>query len=585
MNSILKPTYISNNWVNDETWDFIKNLSFDGYILAGHSVTNMIEKIPLTGDLDFWVQNQEKYLNAFNEMAKHYKNFNLYPSMIEMYNDDNILPRINLIFSSLTTEELLDNFDLPYCKCYWIPNIEYNKMANENTLNIIKTKLVTDEELNSFHEIQNKRILKAINYGYTFTNYFWYHHNNLLKSNKKIDKLPNIINFHKINFEDLNIKEFNLNEIDIIVKDKTNIETTLYEIYEQYMKISLTLNTKLPILLKFTNNEIELIKLYIEKIVLENPLSTSNYLELNFNNLNVDEYLKNKCSNNICLNEKYKLSNKCFSKNKCSDNDCSNNVCSDNDCSDNDCSDNDCSDEEYELPNECFNNNQNILTKKYIKSNDKTQVIQLNNSGTAYILISHLDENLCSYAIDNFYSMWSLHPKQKHKIIMYEKEIEVHRYSQSYLHTWTDLSHINHSSYMYSGFDTSTNNIELPELFMPYYEFMKNTDNKYNQVIANWYGNKGDYIAMHSDCQRGMIDDAKISIVSLYPNLETNNFRFLRVKSKNTSDTIVDEIIIRLDHGSIITMCGTTQDEYRHGINKSTNNVCSRISLSFRQTK
>jgi hypothetical protein len=48
---------VCRNWVNEETWEFIRNLSFDGYILAGNSVANMISKIPLQGDLDFWIQD------------------------------------------------------------------------------------------------------------------------------------------------------------------------------------------------------------------------------------------------------------------------------------------------------------------------------------------------------------------------------------------------------------------------------------------------------------------------------------------------------------------------------------------------
>lgn len=45
---------------------------------------------------------------------------------------------------------------------------------------------------------------------------------------------------------------------------------------------------------------------------------------------------------------------------------------------------------------------------------------------------------------------------------MYEKEVEVNRYSKSYLNTWTDLTPTKTRSYMYSGFDTSTNNDPLP---------------------------------------------------------------------------------------------------------------------------
>lgn len=40
---------------------------------------------------------------------------------------------------------------------------------------------------------------------------------------------------------------------------------------------------------------------------------------------------------------------------------------------------------------------------------------------------------------------------------------------------------------MYSGYDTSSNKSPLPKPFEPFYKYMKIIDEKYNQVIANWY--------------------------------------------------------------------------------------------------
>lgn len=76
-----------------------------------------------------------------------------------------------------------------------------------------------------------------------------------------------------------------------------------------------------------------------------------------------------------------------------------------------------------------------------------------------------------------------------------------------------------------------------------------------------------------------MIDDYKISILSLYPSDDIKNFRIFTIKSK-TSDTCYK---IRLDHGMIISMCGTTQNDFRQGISKFETHVAPRISLSFRQ--
>lgn len=101
--------------------------------------------------------------------------------------------------------------------------------------------------------------------------------------------------------------------------------------------------------------------------------------------------------------------------------------------------------------------------------------------------IAFIPKELSNYAIANFDRLWELHPNEKHKIIMFEKEVEVSRYSQSYLNTPTDLSHTSTRSYMYSGYDTSRNKSELPEVMQPFYEHMRAKDTLYNQVIANWY--------------------------------------------------------------------------------------------------
>ena len=232
-------------------------------------------------------------------------------------------------------------------------------------------------------------------------------------------------------------------------------------------------------------------------------------------------------------------------------------------------------------------NIKNILPNKEFQ-----KAIQLNESGSSYILIDFISDNLQLINTELFGSMWDLHPEQKHKIIMYEKEVEVNRYSKSYLNTWTDLTHTKSSSYMYSGFDTLSNNDELPEIFKPYYEFMKNIDNKYNQVIVNWYENENDYIAPHADCQRGMVENSKIAILTLnecfIENNNSENLRYLEItpkyiKYQSDNKPLADIFEIKLEHGSIITMCGTIQDNFLHGIKKENKKIGKRISVSFRQ--
>ena len=66
-------------------------------------------------------------------------------------------------------------------------------------------------------------------------------------------------------------------------------------------------------------------------------------------------------------------------------------------------------------------------------------------------------------------------------------------------------------------------------------------------------------------------------------NNNPENFRFLRIKPKLNVDSIAEVFNIRLEHGTIITMCGDMQNNFTHGIEKENKNVSKRISLSFRQ--
>lgn len=108
--------------------------------------------------------------------------------------------------------------------------------------------------------------------------------------------------------------------------------------------------------------------------------------------------------------------------------------------------------------------NSKIVPKVIIPTRNENSPmrIQLNESGSAYLTLSWLPESLIKEGEETFGRMWDLHPKDKHKIIMFEKEVQVSRFSKSYLNTPTDLSHTVDSSYMYSGYNTGGNNEELP---------------------------------------------------------------------------------------------------------------------------
>ena len=93
-----------------------------------------------------------------------------------------------------------------------------------------------------------------------------------------------------------------------------------------------------------------------------------------------------------------------------------------------------------------------------------------------------------------------------------------------------------------------------------------------------------DYIAQHSDYQKEMINNAKISIISLYEKDDEEDYRTMNITAKKSSLTNISDVFeINMYNGMILTMCGTTQDEFTHGIYKEEDECCKRISISFRQ--
>ncbi len=562
-------------WANKITLDFIKNLSFDGYILAGHSVTNLVTQTKIKGDLDFWVTNPIKYKKALSEMYPFYSNFNIYPSMIEMFNSDdnsddnsesnidNLLPKINLIYTSCDPFDTINRFDFDYCRCYWTPTT--GLVSGFGFKEAIQTKIIKHPA----SYVNNRRIIKAINYGYTFTNIFWFERSELFKSGKFNVKIRqgHLFDPLVVDIQNLDPTHFNHNKLVLDLTDISNVSNTLEEICTQLRSKFKIVDVLIPVLISIDkkdsviNNTLDtdpthnLILEYVDSIILLNPLSDSNYLEFKIGSFYIN--LKDKSiSENHCIQPNEIDPDFSFDSDELEEQ----------------------YDEELEEESESdkLNSNQRIICPGFI-----SQTIKLNESGSAFIRIDNIPDELKLYLFENFNTMWNLHPENKHKIIMYEKEVEVNRYSQSYLNTPTDLEITKTHSYMYSGFDTSNNNIELPEQFKKVYDHITNIDSKYNQVIANWYTDHNDFIAPHSDCQKCMIPDASISIVSIYPRYEPEKFRYLNIIPKKSSKKSI--IKIRLDHGSIITMGGTIQEEFLHGIDKCDNEVLQRISLSFRQ--
>lgn len=74
--------------------------------------------------------------------------------------------------------------------------------------------------------------------------------------------------------------------------------------------------------------------------------------------------------------------------------------------------------------------------------------------------------------------------------------------------------------------------LSIVHIYVPFYAAIRRKDERYNQVVANWYQDQNDYIAAHSDCQKGMIENASVCLVSLYGTEEPELYRYLEITPK-----------------------------------------------------
>jgi len=98
----------------------------------------------------------------------------------------------------------------------------------------------------------------------------------------------------------------------------------------------------------------------------------------------------------------------------------------------------------------------------------------------------------------------------------------------------------------------------------------------FNSALANLYRHKGDKLAWHSDDEPELGPAPIIASVSLGA---TRRF-FIRNKADHT-----DKAVIRLEHGDVLVMAGTTQQLCEHAIPGESHKVGERINLTFRRVE
>ena len=103
----------------------------------------------------------------------------------------------------------------------------------------------------------------------------------------------------------------------------------------------------------------------------------------------------------------------------------------------------------------------------------------------------------------------------------------------------------------------------------------KLTGHTFNSVLLNYYRDQHDCMGMHSDDERELGPRPAIASLSLG---ESRDF-VLRHRSRKDQPSVR----LPLESGSLLLMQGTTQQHWRHGINRLKRPCGPRLNLTFRR--
>ncbi|MDM8558938.1 alpha-ketoglutarate-dependent dioxygenase AlkB [Candidatus Parabeggiatoa sp. HSG14] len=153
---------------------------------------------------------------------------------------------------------------------------------------------------------------------------------------------------------------------------------------------------------------------------------------------------------------------------------------------------------------------------------------------------------------------------RQEKINMYGKELDLPRLTAWYGNDG--------KTYTYSGI------IMKPEPWTPTLLLIKQKVEKitkatFNSVLLNLYRDGKDSISWHSD------DEAELGKNPTIASVSFGATRKLVFKHKFQPNHKME---LELEHGSLLTMKGTTQHLWKHQVPKTKNPVTARVNLTFR---
>lgn len=104
------------------------------------------------------------------------------------------------------------------------------------------------------------------------------------------------------------------------------------------------------------------------------------------------------------------------------------------------------------------------------------------------------------------------------------------------------------------------------------------TGQKVNFVLCNYYADGRSYIGPHSDDERDLVEGSRILSLSLGASRDM----VFTSRGGRRTRTARTTLSVQLDHGTVLSMAGPTQKNWKHGVPKRLRVDKARVNMTFR---
>lgn len=173
---------------------------------------------------------------------------------------------------------------------------------------------------------------------------------------------------------------------------------------------------------------------------------------------------------------------------------------------------------------------------------------------------------------------------KKDSVVIFDKFKNIHK-KKKIFRTYSvygkipDFDKGHKKSYMFGDSESGLASTSIPLILMPFMKYIKEFDNRFNQIYVNFYADGSEYIESHTDCIKDMVGSAQIGIITLLQ--KPKDVRPLIFYPRDEGNILE----IPLVDGSLLFVDAEKQTKFRHTIEADPDIKSSRISLTFRMIK